>query len=95
MSWKQWYSNLTGPEEVASAGGAKYIMNVLDDYLSMTWIYLLKKSVSSDSKPSLSGKHLPKVRPGGRSDASEWMEGGSTPQANLNSTCVNMSLNTS
>ena len=29
------YSNLTGPEEVASVGGAKYIMNLVDNYLSM------------------------------------------------------------
>ena len=37
------YSDLTGPEEVISAGGAKYIMNLIDDHSSMTWIYLLKE----------------------------------------------------
>ncbi len=37
------HSDLMGPEEVASAGGARYIMNLVDDYLSMTWIYLHKE----------------------------------------------------
>jgi len=37
------YSDLTGPKEVASAGGAKYIMNLIDNYSNMVWIYLLKE----------------------------------------------------
>src|SRR5882724_6824131 len=37
------YSDLTGPEEVPSAGGTKYIMNLIDDYSNMVWIYLLKE----------------------------------------------------
>ena len=37
------YLDLTGPEEVASAGGEKYIMILIDDHLSMMWIYLLKE----------------------------------------------------
>ena len=44
------YSDLTGPEEVALAGGAKYIMILIDDHLSMMWIYLLKeKSQGKDA----------------------------------------------
>ena len=44
------YSDLTGPEEVASAGGAKYIMILIDNHSSMTWIYLLKeKSQAKDA----------------------------------------------
>ena len=36
------YSDLTGPEEVPLAGGTKYIMNLIDNYSNMVWIYLLK-----------------------------------------------------
>ena len=44
------YSDLTGPEEVASAGGTKYIMILIDNHSSMTWIYLLKeKSQAKDA----------------------------------------------
>ena len=44
------YLDLTGPEEVASAGGEKYIMILIDDHLSMMWIYLLKeKSQAKDA----------------------------------------------
>ena len=38
------YSDLTGPEEVVSAGGAKYIMNIIDDHSSMTLVYLLMRN---------------------------------------------------
>jgi len=37
------YSDLTGPKEVASAGGAKYIMNLVDNHSNMVWIYLFKE----------------------------------------------------
>ncbi|HEV7736039.1 MAG TPA: DDE-type integrase/transposase/recombinase, partial [Chlamydiales bacterium] len=36
------HSDITGPEDVSSAGGAKYILNFVDDFSSMTWVYLLK-----------------------------------------------------
>ena len=37
------YSDLTGPNEVPSAGGEKYVMNLVDDHSNMVWIYLLKE----------------------------------------------------
>jgi len=36
------YANLMGQEDIASAGGAKYILNLVDDLSSMTWTYLIK-----------------------------------------------------
>jgi hypothetical protein len=36
------YSDLTGPEDMTSAGGAKYILNFVEDHSDMLWIYLLK-----------------------------------------------------
>jgi hypothetical protein len=44
------YSDLTGPKDVVSAGGAKYILNFIDDHSDMLWIYLLKeKSNATDA----------------------------------------------
>ncbi|HEV7737689.1 MAG TPA: reverse transcriptase domain-containing protein, partial [Chlamydiales bacterium] len=43
-------SDITGPEDVPSAGGAKYILNFVDDYTSMTWAYLLKTKDQAASK---------------------------------------------
>jgi len=37
------YSDLMGPEEFTSAGGAKYIMNLVDNHSNMMWLYLLKE----------------------------------------------------
>jgi Pol polyprotein, beta-barrel domain/GAG-pre-integrase domain/Integrase core domain len=37
------YTNLTGPEDVPSAGGALYLMNILDDYSSYPWGFTIKK----------------------------------------------------
>jgi len=41
------YADLTGPEDVASAGGARYILNLIDDLSGMTWTYLIKKKSTS------------------------------------------------
>jgi transposase InsO family protein len=37
------YSDLTGPEDVVSAGGALYLMNIIDDYSSYPWGFTLKR----------------------------------------------------
>ena len=37
------YSDLTGPEDVPSAGGAVFIMIIIDDYSSFPWGFTLKK----------------------------------------------------
>jgi len=42
------YSNLTGPEDVTSGGGAKYILNFVDDMSGMTWTYLIKEKSQAE-----------------------------------------------
>jgi len=37
------YSDLMGPEDVRTVGGAHYILNFVDDCSDMLWIYLLKE----------------------------------------------------
>jgi len=37
------YADLTSPEDIPSAGGAKYILNLIDDLSGMTWTYLIKE----------------------------------------------------
>ena len=37
------YSDLTGPQDVPSAGGSLYLMNIIDDYLSYPWGFTLKR----------------------------------------------------
>jgi transposase InsO family protein len=37
------YSDLTGPEDVPLAGGALYLINIMDDYSSYPWSFTLKK----------------------------------------------------
>ncbi|HEV7735828.1 MAG TPA: DDE-type integrase/transposase/recombinase [Chlamydiales bacterium] len=44
------HSDITGPEDVSSAGGAKYILNFVDDFTSMTWIYLIKTKDQAPDK---------------------------------------------
>ena len=42
------HANLMGPEDVASAGGAKYILNLVDDSSGMTWTYLIKEKSQAE-----------------------------------------------
>ena len=42
------YANLMGPEDIASAGGAKYILNLVDDSSGMTWTYLIKEKSQAE-----------------------------------------------
>ena len=37
------YADLMGPEDIASAGGAKYILNLVNDLSGMMWTYLIKE----------------------------------------------------
>ena len=37
------FSDITGPEDVGSTLGEKYILNFIDDYTSMSWIFPLKR----------------------------------------------------
>jgi len=37
------YADLTSPEDIPSAGGAKYILNLIDDLSGMTWTYFIKE----------------------------------------------------
>ena len=37
------HSDLCGPMPIISANGNKYLMNFVDDYTRMYWVYLLKK----------------------------------------------------
>src|SRR5882672_6724284 len=37
------HSDITGPEDVGTPYGEKYILNLIDDYSGMAWIYPLKK----------------------------------------------------
>jgi transposase InsO family protein len=76
------YSNLTGPEDVPSAGGVLYIMNIVDDYSSYPWGFALKRKsdatqVFQDWKLQVereSGKKLGIVRTdgGGEYSSSEY-----------------------
>ena len=43
------YSELTGPEDVTSAGGAKYILNFINDLSRMTWTYLIKEKSQAET----------------------------------------------
>ena len=36
------YSDLCGPMPIPSTNGNKYLMNFVDDYSRMCWVYLLK-----------------------------------------------------
>ena len=40
--------NLTGPEDVTSVGGAKYILNFVDDMSGMMWTYLIKEKSQAE-----------------------------------------------
>ena len=43
------FSDITGPEDVGSLSGEKYILNFIDDFSGMSWIYPLKqKSNAAD-----------------------------------------------
>src|SRR5882724_9271496 len=42
------YADLTGPEDIASAGGVRYILNLVDDLSGMTWTYLIKKKSQAE-----------------------------------------------
>ena len=42
------YADLTGLEDIALAGGAKYILNLVDDLSSMTWTYSIKEKLQAD-----------------------------------------------
>lgn len=42
------YSDLTGPEDMATAGGAIYLMNIVDDYSSFPWGFTLKKKSDAE-----------------------------------------------
>jgi len=37
------YADLTGPEDVALAGRAKYFLNLVNDLSAITWTYLIKE----------------------------------------------------
>ena len=37
------YSDLTGPQDILSSGGAMYLMNIIDDYSSYPWGFTLKR----------------------------------------------------
>ena len=41
------YSDITGPEDILTAGGNHYIINFINDYSDMLWLYLIK--VTSDA----------------------------------------------
>ena len=43
------YSDLTGPEDVTSAGRAKYILNFINDLSGMTWTYLIKEKSQAET----------------------------------------------
>src|SRR5882724_492414 len=38
------HSDITGPEDVGTPYGEKYMLNFVDDYSGMAWIYPLKKN---------------------------------------------------
>ena len=40
---KKVHSDITGPEDVGTPYGEKYMLNFVDDYSGMAWIYPLKK----------------------------------------------------
>ena len=42
------YADLTGPEDIASASGAKYILNLIDDASGMTWTHLIKEKSQAE-----------------------------------------------
>jgi len=42
------YSDLTSPEDMTSAGGAKYILNFVDNMSRMTWTYLIKEKSQAE-----------------------------------------------
>jgi Integrase core domain len=37
------FSDITGPEDIGSTTGDKYVLNFIDDYSSMSWLFPLKK----------------------------------------------------
>ena len=37
-----------GPEDMASVGGAKFILNLVDDSSGMTWTYLIKENLQAE-----------------------------------------------
>jgi len=37
------FSDITGPEDVATKNGDKYMLNMIDDCTGYTWIYMLKQ----------------------------------------------------
>jgi len=37
------YSDITGPEDILTAGVNHYIINFINDYSDMLWLYLIKE----------------------------------------------------
>src|SRR6266481_9094186 len=42
------YSDLTGPEDVPTPGGSIYLMNIINDYSSFPWGFILKKKSDAE-----------------------------------------------
>ena len=88
------YLDLTGPKEVTSAGGTKYIMILIDDHSSMKWIYLLKEK-SQAKDVFIKWRALVENETGQKvKHTSAQMWGGNTRQPNLSNTCESKALNT-
>src|SRR5467141_2959790 len=43
MRLEKVHSDIAGPEDVGTSYGEKYMLNLIDDYSGMAWIYPLKK----------------------------------------------------
>ena len=43
------YSDITGPEAVALAASEKYMLNFIDDFMSFSWTYMLKKKSDANT----------------------------------------------
>src|SRR5882672_6020726 len=43
MRLEKVHSDIAGPEDVGTPYGEKYMLNLIDDYLGMAWLYPLKK----------------------------------------------------
>lgn len=44
------HSDLWGPFRVASHGGARYFLSIIDNYLRKVWLYILKNKVDTFAK---------------------------------------------
>ena len=87
------YLDLTGPEEVTSAGGTKYIMILIDNHSSMMWIYLLKEK-SQAKDVFIKWRALIENETGQKVGRLCTDVGGNTRQPNLSDTCESKALNT-